>query len=44
MEISRGAFLKGIGVTELWEQLWVLAAYTAVVFAVASLRFRKKIG
>lgn len=44
VEISRGAFLKGIGVTELWEQLAVLAAYTAVVFTVASLRFRKKIG
>ena len=44
VEISRGAFLKGIGVTELWEQLGVLAAYTAVVFGAASLRFRKKLG
>lgn len=44
VEISRGAFLKGIGVTELWEQLRVLAAYTAVVFGAASLRFRKKLG
>lgn len=43
MEISRGAFLKGVGLTEQWDQLGVLAAYTAVVFAAASLRFRKKI-
>lgn len=43
VEISRGAFLKGIGVTELWKQLLVLAAYTLAVFGAASLRFRKKI-
>lgn len=43
VEISRGAFLKGIGVTELWEELLVLAAYTLAVFGAASLRFRKKI-
>ena len=41
-EISRGIFLKGAGPAELGDELAVLALYTAVVFTVASLRFRKK--
>lgn len=42
-DISRGLFLKGIGVAELREQFSVLGAYTLVVFGAAALRFRKKV-
>jgi len=42
-EISRGLFLKGAGARELMEPLLLLAAYTAVVFAATTLRFRKKV-
>lgn len=42
-DISRGLFLKGIGVAELKEQFVVLAAYTLVIFGAAALRFRKKV-
>lgn len=41
--LSRGVFLKGAGLAELWPQLAILAVYTAIVFAAASLRFRKKV-
>lgn len=41
--ISRGLFLKGTGLAELWPQFAVLVLYTLAVFAVASLRFRKKV-
>lgn len=42
-EISRDSFLRGSGVSELWPQLAALAGFTAVVFTVASLLFRKKV-
>lgn len=42
-EVSRGLFLKGIGGGELWDEFAWLAAYTALVFAAASFRFRKKV-
>ena len=42
-DVSRGVFLKGAGFADLQGQLAVLAAYTAVVFAIASMRFRKKV-
>lgn len=42
-EVSRGLFLKGTGLAELGDELVILAAYTAVVFGAASLRFRKKV-
>lgn len=41
--LSRGVFLKGAGLRELWPQLAILAVYTAVVFTTAALRFRKKV-
>lgn len=41
--VSRGVFLKGIGLAELWPQLAILVLYTAGVFSVAALRFRKKV-
>ena len=43
MEISRGIVMKGIGLDLLWPQFAALALYTAVVFAAASLQFRKKV-
>jgi ABC-2 type transport system permease protein len=42
-EISRGLFLKGTGLAELWPQFAILALYTATVFTATSLRFRKKV-
>ncbi len=42
-EISRGVFLKGVGLEVLWTEIALLAAYTAVVFAAASALFRKKL-
>lgn len=42
-DVSRGLFLKGVGFGELWSQFAILAAYTSVIFAAASVRFRKKI-
>lgn len=42
-DISRGVFLKGIGIDELWGQMAALALYTAIVFGLATLRFRKKV-
>lgn len=42
-EITRGLFLKGTGLAELWPQFAILALYTAVVFTATALRFRKKV-
>lgn len=44
IEITRGIVMKGVGLELLWPQFLTLAAYTAVVFAAATLRFRKKVG
>lgn len=41
--VSRGVFLKGVGLRELWPQIAILGAYTAAVFTIAALRFRKKV-
>ncbi|MBI4538281.1 MAG: ABC transporter permease [Gemmatimonadetes bacterium] len=43
VEVSRGLFLKGVGLGELRGQFAILAGYTGAVFLVASLRFRKKL-
>jgi len=42
--ILRGIFLKGAGVTELWDQLALLGAFGVVIFTAAALRFRKRSG
>lgn len=44
IEITRGIIMKGIGLELLWPQFLALLAYTAVVFATATARFRKKVG
>jgi ABC-2 type transport system permease protein len=43
MEISRGTFLKGTGMAQLWDEFLILAVYTTIVFGIAALRFRKKV-
>jgi ABC-2 type transport system permease protein len=43
VEVSRGLFLKGVGARVLFDELSILALYTAGVFGLAALRFRKKL-
>lgn len=43
VEVSRGLFLKGVGVRVLSDELAILTLYTAAVFGLAALRFRKKL-
>jgi ABC-2 type transport system permease protein len=43
MEIVRGIFLKGAGVSVLWPQMTILAVYGAIILALSALRFRKKL-
>ena len=42
--IARSIGLKGVGLETLWPQMRAMLAYTLVVFALASLRFKKKVG
>lgn len=43
LEIVRGIFLKGVGVSVLWPQLVILAAYGTVIMGLSALSFRKKL-
>jgi drug efflux transport system permease protein len=43
MEIVRGIFLKGSGVTVLWPQMLALAIFGVVILTLSSLRFRKRL-
>lgn len=43
MEISRGIFLKGIGVELLWFNLLLLTAYAGVIFYFATRKLRQKV-
>lgn len=43
IEVSRGIVMKGLDLTSLWPELVVLVVYTAVVFAITTLLFRKKV-
>lgn len=42
-DISRDIFLKGLGLEYLWGNVALLLVYTLILFALASLRFRKKV-
>lgn len=42
-DISRDLFLKGVGIEYIWWNVALLVLYAAVIFAAASLRFRKKV-
>jgi ABC-2 type transport system permease protein len=43
IEVSRGIVLKGSGFGELWLNIGLLVAYTAIVFVIAVARLRKKV-
>jgi len=43
LTIVRGIIIKGVGVEELWRQIFLLAVLGLAVFATAVLRFRKRI-
>jgi ABC-2 type transport system permease protein len=43
MEVSRGIFLKGIGIQLLWFNLLLLIAYAGVVFYFATRKLRQKV-
>jgi len=43
MEIVRGIFLKGVGVSVLWPQMLCLGVYGATVLTLSAARFRKKL-
>jgi ABC-2 type transport system permease protein len=43
MEIVRGLFLKGAGVSVLWPQMICLAVYGVAVLTLSAVRFRKKL-
>ena len=41
--ISRGIVLKGLGFSDLWPNLAILAAYTTVIFAFSTWRLKQKV-
>ena len=43
MQIVRGVFLKGAGVSVLWPQMIILAFYGVLILGLSALRFRKKL-
>jgi ABC-2 type transport system permease protein len=43
LRIIRGIVLKGIGLADLWPDVWPLVAFGAVIFTLAVLRFRKSL-
>jgi ABC-2 type transport system permease protein len=43
MEIVRGVFIKGVGISVLWPNMVFLAVYGATVLLLSAARFRKKL-
>jgi ABC-2 type transport system permease protein len=43
VDVSRGIVLKGSGFGELWPNMALLVAYTAIVFVIAAARLRRKV-
>jgi len=43
IEIVRGVFLKGTGVTVLWPQIVALAVFGLVILSLSAMRFRKRL-
>jgi ABC-2 type transport system permease protein len=43
LRIVRGIVLKGIGVAELWPDIWPLIVFGAAIFTLSVLRFRKSL-
>lgn len=44
IDIVRGIFLKGVGITELWHQVLALLLFGIVILTLSVLRFRKRLG
>ena len=43
LEIVRGVFLKGVGVSVLWPHILILAIYGTAILSLSAVRFRKKL-
>ncbi len=43
MEIVRGVFIKGVGVSILWPQMLILAIYGTAILGLSAMRFHKKL-
>ena len=43
MEIVRGVFLKGVGMTVLWPQMLALVVYGVVILSLSAMRFHKSL-
>ena len=43
MEIVRGVFIKGVGVSVLWPQMGILAVYGVTILTLSAARFHKKL-
>jgi ABC-2 type transport system permease protein len=43
MEIVRGVFLKGVGVSVLWPKMLCLFVYGVTILTLSALRFHKKL-
>jgi len=43
-ELVRGVLLRGAGLAELWPQVAALAVFGATILALATLRFRRRLG
>ena len=43
MEIVRGVFLKGVGVTLLWPQILALLIYGTLILGLSAMRFHKSL-
>jgi ABC-2 type transport system permease protein len=41
MEIVRGVFIKGVGISVLWPQMLILGIYGVVILALSAVRFHK---
>ena len=41
MEIMRGVWIKGAGISVLWPQMLILAVYGAIILGLSALRFHK---
>jgi ABC-2 type transport system permease protein len=44
LKILRGILLKGLGWSDLWEQVWPLALFGLTTVSISILKFRKKLG
>lgn len=43
MEIVRGIFIKGVGISVLWPQMLILAVYGISILGLSAMRFHKKL-